>query len=66
MMTRLDALQDEWSGSASSSFQDLATRWRGTQRQVKDNLEEIARALREAGDAYDAAEAGVQAAFARG
>lgn len=65
MMSSLVAMQDEWSGTASSSFQDLVTDWRGTQRQVKESLEEIGRALSDAGEAYDAAEAGVQAAFGR-
>ncbi len=57
MMGRLVSLQDAWSGTASASFQDLIVRWRATQTQVKESLDEIALALQEAGEAYDQAEA---------
>lgn len=65
MMSRLNALQDEWSGSASGAFQDLVVEWRGTQRQVKDSLDNIARVLGEAGEAYSTTEEGVRAAIRR-
>ncbi|GAB3107826.1 hypothetical protein GCM10027055_03860 [Janibacter alkaliphilus] len=63
MMSRLISLQDEWTGSASGSFQDLVTEWRATQRQVKDSLDTIARVLGEAGEAYRETEDGVRASM---
>ena len=63
MMSILVALQDEWTGAASASFQELVASWRVTQRMVKQNLDEIAHALAQAGEAYESAEAGVRAAF---
>lgn len=63
MMGILVAMQDEWSGEASASFQELVASWRVTQRMVKQNLDEIAQALAQAGEAYESAEAGVRAAF---
>ena len=64
MMSILVALQDEWTGAASASFQELVADWRTTQQVVKNSLDDIGRALAQAGEAYDAAEASVQAAFA--
>lgn len=63
MMSVLVALQDEWTGAASVSFQELVADWRTTQQMVKTSLDDIGRALGQAGEAYDAAEAGVRAAF---
>lgn len=65
MMARLVSLQDEWTGSASGSFQELVTDWRATQRQVKDSLDQIARVLGEAGDAYQSTEEQVRSAMRR-
>ncbi len=66
MMSRLVALQSEWTGSASGSFQDLVTEWRATQRQVKDSLDDIARVLGEAGETYASTESGVRASMLGG
>lgn len=65
MMSRLVSLQDEWQGSASGSFQDLITEWRATQRQVKDSLDNIARVLGEAGEAYRTTEDSVRSSMGR-
>lgn len=65
MMSRLVALQDEWTGSASGAFQDLTVEWRATQRQVKDALDHIARVLGEAGETYRSTEEGVRGSMGR-
>ena len=64
MTATLTDLQGTWTGTASASFQELVADWRTTQQVVKNSLDDIGRALAQAGEAYDAAEAGVQAAFA--
>ena len=66
MMSRLVSLQNEWTGSASGSFQDLVTEWRATQRQVKDSLDDIARVLGEAGDTYASTESSVRSSMLGG
>lgn len=63
MMSRLVSLQNEWTGSASTSFQDLVTDWRGTQRLVKESLDDIARVLGEAGETYSTTETGVRSSM---
>ncbi len=65
MMGRLNALQDQWQGSASGSFQDVVTQWRGTQRTVKESLDSISRALHDAGELYSTAETNSRALFRR-
>ena len=64
MMTRLTQLQSEWTGSASGSFQELISDWRGTQRQVKESLDDISRVLAEAGRTYSTTEDGVRSTLA--
>src|SRR5699024_10098569 len=66
MMSRLVSLQNEWTGSASGSFQDLVTEWRATQRQVKDSLDDIARVLGEAGETYASTESSVRSSMLGG
>lgn len=65
MMGRLNALQDQWQGSASGNFQEVVTQWRGTQRTVKESLDSISRALHEAGEVYATAETNSRALFRR-
>lgn len=66
MMTRLTQLQNEWTGSASGSFQELISDWRTTQRQVKESLDEISSTLSSAGDTYSTTEDGVKSSLAKG
>jgi WXG100 family type VII secretion target len=57
MMTRLQGLQDAWTGSASARFQALVAEWQGTQRQVRASLESIGTVLGAAGAQYAETEA---------
>ena len=66
MMSRLISLQNEWQGEASSSFQDLINDWRATQRTVKESLDEIGRALHDAGRTYDTSETSVKSSMQPG
>jgi len=55
-VTRLHAqlagLEGQWTGTAAAAFHGVVERWRGTQRQVEENLSEIGRALSVAGTQY--------------
>lgn len=64
MMSRLVALQDEWTGTASGSFQELITEWRATQVRVKESLDHVARVLCEAVEAYRTTEEDVRSRMA--
>lgn len=66
MMSRLIALQNEWTGAASGSFQDLIADWRSTQNQVKETLDDIGRVLGDAGDTYATTESGVKSTILGG
>ena len=57
MMHRLTALQEAWTGSASTQFQGVVTQWRGTQQQVRTSLDSIGQVLGAAGVQYAEAEA---------
>ena len=59
MMHRLTALQEAWTGSASTQFQGVVAQWRGTQQQVRTSLDSIGQVLGAAGMQY--AEAAAQA-----
>ncbi|MFB9378475.1 WXG100 family type VII secretion target [Kineococcus gynurae] len=61
LMRNLEALPSSWRGQASSVFQELAQRWRVTQDRVRQDLDDINRALAAAGQQY----AEVEAANAR-
>lgn len=63
MMNRLASLQDAWRGSAAGSFQEVMTRWQGTQRQVRAGLDDIRSALGRAGTRYAEVEAANSALF---
>ncbi|HYO85217.1 MAG TPA: WXG100 family type VII secretion target [Dermatophilaceae bacterium] len=57
MMMRLTSLQDAWRGAAAMGFQGVVTSWSGTQRHVKESLDQIRLALSRAGDRYAEVEA---------
>ena len=52
MMRHLLDLESCWKGEAASGFQALSAQWRGTQDRVRASLEEIQRALAQAGRQY--------------
>lgn len=56
MMARLTSLQDAWRGEAAGRFQSVVTDWRSTQTRVRESLDQISRALGQAGQQYAAAE----------
>lgn len=56
MMRNLLDLQGSWKGQASAAFQQVVTDWRGTQERVRGALEEIQRALAQAGRRYEEVE----------
>lgn len=49
---QLQALQDSWSGGASTAFQAVAADWRATQQQVEESLRQITIALQTASQQY--------------
>lgn len=57
MMSRLNALQDAWRGSASTQFQGVVQQWQGTSRQVQTSLDSIGSVLGAAGARYAETEA---------
>jgi 6 kDa early secretory antigenic target len=57
MMARLVALQDAWTGSASTRFQGVVGEWQGTQGQVRAALDNIGTILAAAGAQYAETEA---------
>ncbi|KAB1660365.1 WXG100 family type VII secretion target [Pseudoclavibacter chungangensis] len=59
----LVALQDCWSGDASTSFQAVVQQWRGTQLTVEEQIGLITTALGAAGTSYDGAENDVRRMF---
>ncbi|PRY12887.1 WXG100 family type VII secretion target [Kineococcus rhizosphaerae] len=61
MMRHLLDLESCWKGQAASGFANLSAQWRQTQDRVRGSLEEIQRALAQAGRQY----ADVEAANAR-
>ena len=63
MLSRLTALQDAWTGSASARFQGVVQEWRDTQQQVKASLDSIGTALGQAGTHYAEAEAANERMF---
>ncbi|MGE9809286.1 MULTISPECIES: WXG100 family type VII secretion target [unclassified Janibacter] len=63
MLARLEALQGEWKGSASTRFQSVVAEWRATQRQVKESLDAIGRVLGQAGTQYEETEAAAERMF---
>jgi len=56
MMARLNALQDAWQGSASTSFQAVTRDWERTQHTVRESLDSISAALHRAGAQYSEVE----------
>jgi WXG100 family type VII secretion target len=61
MMRHLLDLESCWKGQAAAGFQALTAQWRVTQEQVRTMLDQIQRALAQAGRQY----ADVEAANAR-
>ncbi|GAB3464494.1 WXG100 family type VII secretion target [Kineococcus endophyticus] len=61
MMRHLLDLESCWKGQAASGFQALSAQWRVTQDRVRTSLEDIQRALAQAGRQY----ADVESANAR-
>ena len=61
MVRHLLDLESCWKGQAASGFQALSAQWRATQDRVRISLEDIQRALEQAGRQY----ADVEAANAR-
>jgi WXG100 family type VII secretion target len=61
MMRHLLDLESCWKGQAATGFQALTAQWRVTQEQVRTMLDQIQRALAQAGRQY----ADVEAANAR-
>jgi WXG100 family type VII secretion target len=57
MMSRLQGLQDAWTGTASARFQGVAHEWQATQRQVRASLDSIGTVLAAAGAQYAETEA---------
>ncbi|GAB3442773.1 WXG100 family type VII secretion target [Phycicoccus ginsengisoli] len=57
MMSRLTALQDAWTGTASARFQSLVGEWQATQKQVRASLDSIGGVLAAAGAQYAETEA---------
>ncbi len=62
---RLGALQGAWTGSAATEFQEVMTRWRGLQKQVRDDLDAIGQLLGKAGTTYRTTEDSVRGLFSR-
>ena len=63
MMSRLTALQDAWTGMASSRFQGVVGEWQATQRQVRSALDQIGQVLASAGVQYAETEAAATRMF---
>lgn len=63
MMSKLEALQGAWRGTAASNFASVSQDWRATQDQVRASLERISQALAQAGQQYAAAEQANAAMF---
>ncbi len=61
--SQLAALQNSWTGVASSSFQELAMRWRQTSSAVETQLAEIGQALQQAANLYSEIELANQRLF---
>ncbi|MGI4895512.1 MAG: WXG100 family type VII secretion target [Janthinobacterium lividum] len=57
MMRHLLDLESCWKGQAATGFQALSAQWRATQDRVRLSLEEIQRALAQAGQQYADVEA---------
>lgn len=56
MLQKLNGLQDAWKGSASDRFQVVVNDWKGTQTKVRQSLDDISKALAQAGSQYAEAE----------
>lgn len=52
MQRQLQSLQSQWQGSASNQYASLYNDWERQQRNVKDSLDRIAKALGKAADGY--------------
>lgn len=56
MMSKLNALQDCWQGSAAGNFAAVSQDWNATQEKVRVSLQNISMALRLAGEDYQLVE----------
>jgi 6 kDa early secretory antigenic target len=65
LTTQMTALAETWTGSASSSFQDLFGAWKGQANAIQLSLADISTALNNAGTNYDNAETANQRTFSR-
>lgn len=63
MMTRLNALQDAWKGTAAARFHEVTAQWQGTQTQVRNSLDTIGSLLGRAGASYAETEAQTERMF---
>lgn len=66
LTSNLVNLQTHWTGTASMSFQDVVTRWRGVNLQVEEHIGLINTALGAAGNTYGATEQDVTRLFMGG
>jgi early secretory antigenic target protein ESAT-6 len=64
LTAQMNDLAHTWTGAASASFQGLFADWDKTARQMQQALDGIGRALRGAGQDYDALEQKLASAFA--
>lgn len=58
MMTKLNALQDCWRGSAAGNFANVTADWSATQEKVRVSLQHISTALKQTGQDYELVEQG--------
>jgi len=63
LTSQMADLAHSWTGSASTSFQDLFHDWDRTARQMKEALDGIGRSLQGAGQDYDQLEQRLTSAF---
>ena len=65
LIGQLTALQDSWTGAASSAFAGVVSDWRGAQHQVDQILTALGTALGQAGQQYLEAEEANTRLFSR-
>lgn len=63
MQRQLQGLQGQWQGSASNQFTALYQDWERQQRNVKDSLDRISRALGKTADDYRMVEQSARTTF---
>ncbi|WP_430591408.1 WXG100 family type VII secretion target [Humidisolicoccus flavus] len=63
MHSQLQALQESWTGQASSAFQAVVSDWRSTQHRVEESISTITLLLGTAGNNYAEVESGIARMF---